>query len=183
MWFDGSLSGLSTWSTYCVQVVFAYLTTLCICSFIQNPRARVRMWGCFLFLTIAAWLLLWVPSKAADPVHFVLSSTSLPSTSNLHLAVPVKIAWASYVAKLAPAAWRVYALVLLALLLHLLLKSMQLRSVLRRTEQPSPRPGTTLSKAFVSSWVFDIVNSVLYRSCVLPLPVTGCGVTFYCPRN
>ena len=47
MWFDGSLAGLSIWITYCVQVVFAYLTTLCICSFIQNPRARVRMWGCF----------------------------------------------------------------------------------------------------------------------------------------
>ncbi len=68
MWFDGSLAGLSIWITYCVQVVFAYLTTLCICSFIQNPRARVRMWGCFLFLTIAAWLLLWVPFRAADPV-------------------------------------------------------------------------------------------------------------------
>ncbi len=141
MWFDGSLAGLSIWITYCVQVVFAYLTTLCICSFIQNPRGRVRMWGCFLFLTIAAWLLLWVPSRAADPVHFVLSSTSLPPTSNLHLALPVKTVWASYVAKLAPAACGVYALVLLALLLHLLLKSMQLRSVLRRTEQPSPHLG------------------------------------------
>jgi beta-lactamase regulating signal transducer with metallopeptidase domain len=138
MWFDGSLAGLSIWITYCVQVIFAYLTTLCICSFIQTPRARVRIWGCFLFLTIAAWLLLWVPSRAANPVHFVLSSTSLPPTSNLHVALPVKTVWASYVAKLAPAAWRIYALVLLALLLHLLLKSLQLRSVLRRTEQPSP---------------------------------------------
>ncbi len=137
MLFGGSLAGLSTWITYCVQVGFAYLTTLCICCFIQNPRARVRMWGCFLFLTIAAWLLLWVPSRA-DPVHFVLRSTSLPPTSNLHVALPVKTVWASCVAKLAPAAWRLYALVLLALLLHLLLKSMQLRSVLRRTEQPSP---------------------------------------------
>lgn len=132
MWFDGSLAGVSIWITYCVQVVFAYLTTSCICRFIQNPRTRVRMWGCFLFLTIAAWLLLWVPSRTADPVHFVL-----PSTSNLHLALPVKTVWASYIAKLAPTAWRVYGLLLLALLLHLLLKSMQLRSVLRRTQQPS----------------------------------------------
>jgi beta-lactamase regulating signal transducer with metallopeptidase domain len=139
MWFDGSLAGLSIWVTYCVQVAFAYLTTLCICSFIQNPRARVRMWGCFLFLTIAAWLLLWVPSPAAGLVHFVLISKSLLPASNLHLALPVKTVWASYVATLAPTAWRVYVLVLLALLLHLLLKSMQLRSVLRCTEQPSPQ--------------------------------------------
>jgi beta-lactamase regulating signal transducer with metallopeptidase domain len=139
MWFDGSLAGLSIWLTYCVQVVFAYLTTLCICSFIQNPRTRVRMWGCFLFLTIVAWLFLWVPSRPADPVHFVLTSTSSPPTSNLHLALLVKTAWASYVAKLAPIAWRVYVVLLLALLLHLLLKSMQLRSVLRCTQQPSPQ--------------------------------------------
>src|ERR1700730_16148535 len=139
MWFDGSLTGLSIWITYCVQVVFAYLTTLCICSFIRNPRTRVRMWGGFLFLTIAAWLLLWVPSWATNSVHFVLTSTSSPPTSNLHLALLVKTAWASYVAKLAPIAWRVYVVLLLALLLHLLLKSMQLRSVLRCTQQPSPQ--------------------------------------------
>jgi len=139
MWFDGSLTGLSIWITYCVQVVFAYLTTLCICSFIRNPRTRVRMWGGFLFLTIAAWLLSWVPSRAAKSVHFVLTSTSLPATSNLHLALPMKTIWASYVAKLAPTAWRVYVVLLLALLLHLLVKSMQLRSVLRRTQQPSPQ--------------------------------------------
>jgi beta-lactamase regulating signal transducer with metallopeptidase domain len=96
------------------------------------------MWGGFLFLTIAAWLLLWVPSRAANSVHFVLTSTSLPA-SNLHLALPMKTIWASYVAKLAPTAWRVYVVLLLALLLHLLVKSMQLRSVLRRTQQPSPQ--------------------------------------------
>src|SRR6478752_3667928 len=127
MWFDGSLAGLSIWITYCVQVVFAYLSTLCICGFIQNPRTRVRMWGGFLFLTIAAWLLLCVPSGTAGPVHFVLSSTSLTPTSNLHLALPVKTVWASYVAKLAPTAWRVYVVLFLALLLHLLLQSLQLR--------------------------------------------------------
>ena len=139
MWFDSSLAGLSTWITYCVQVVFAYLTTLCICSFIQNPRTRVRMWGGFLFLTIAAWLLLWVPSQAGNPVHFVSSPTSLAPTSNLHLALPVKSTWASYLGKLAPTAWRVYVILLLASMLHLLLKSMQLRSVLRRTQPPSPQ--------------------------------------------
>lgn len=138
MWFDGSLAGLSNWITYCVQVVFVYLTTLCICSFIQNPRIRVRMWGGFLFLTIAAWLLLCVPSGTAGP-HFVLSSTPLTPASNLHLALPVKTVWASYVAKLAPTAWRVYVVLFLALLLHLLLQSLQLRSILRRTQQPSPQ--------------------------------------------
>ncbi len=35
IYVDSSLAGLSIWITYCVQVVFAYLTTLCICGFIQ----------------------------------------------------------------------------------------------------------------------------------------------------
>ncbi len=97
------------------------------------------MWGSFLFLTIAAWLLLWAPSRAASPVHLVLGSTSLSPASNLHLALPVKTVWTSYVAKLAPAAGRVYVVLFLALLLHLLLNSLQLRSVLRRAQPPSPQ--------------------------------------------
>ncbi len=139
MWFDSSLAGFSIWITYCMQVVLAYLTTLCICVFVQNPRTRVRMWGCFLFVVVAAWLLLWVPSHAGGPVPLAFRSASLPAASTLHLALPVKGVWASYVAKLAPAAWRVYVFLLLASLLHLLLKSMQLKAVLRRAQPPSPQ--------------------------------------------
>jgi beta-lactamase regulating signal transducer with metallopeptidase domain len=139
MWFDSPLAGLSIWITYCVQVVLSYLTTLCICAFIQNPRARVRMWGYFLFLTIATWLLLWVPAKVAGPVHFAFSSASLPAAANLHLALPVKNASASSFAKLVPAALRVYLFLLLVSLLHLFLRSIQLRFVLRRTRQPAPQ--------------------------------------------
>jgi beta-lactamase regulating signal transducer with metallopeptidase domain len=135
MWFNSSLAGLSIWITYCVQVVFAYLTTLCICAFIQNPRARMRMWGYFLLLTIATWLLLWIPVREASAVHFA----ALPTVSNLHLALPVKNTWASYLVKLMPAAWRVYGFLLLLSLLHLFLKSLQLRAVLQRTRQPSPQ--------------------------------------------
>ena len=135
MWFNSSLAGLSIWITYCVQVVFAYLTTLCICAFIQNPRARMLMWGYFLLLTIATWLLLWIPVREASAVHFA----ALPTVSNLHLALPVKNTWASYLVKLMPAAWRVYGFLLLLSLLHLFLKSLQLRAVLQRTRQPSPQ--------------------------------------------
>lgn len=169
MWFNGSLADLSIWITYCVQVVLAYLATLCICSFIQNPRARVRMWGGFLLLTNAAWLLLWVPSRVADPVHFVLSSTSLPPASNLHLALPVKTVWASYISKLAPTAGRVYVVLLLALLLHLLLKSMQLRSVLRRAQPPSPQLELLFRRLCLQ---LEIRHSELGLVSELPSPAT-----------
>ena len=167
MLFGGPLAGLSTWVTYCVQVVFGYLTTLCICSFIQSPRARVRMWGCFLFLTIGAWLLLWVPSKA-DPVHLVLSATSLPPTSNLHMALPVKTVWASSLLNLRQplcnymrsCSWHCCCTC----------GSSQCSLGLCCGARNSLHPIWNCSfEGFVSSWVLGTVNSVLYRIWVLPL--------------
>jgi beta-lactamase regulating signal transducer with metallopeptidase domain len=139
MWFDSSLAGLSTWITYCVQVAFAYLTTLCICAFVQNPRTRVRIWGCFLFLTIASWLLLLVPTQASCCVPSLFGSALLQPKSSLHVILPVKNVLASYFARLAPVARIIYLFLLLISLLHLLLKSLHLRAVLGRTQKPSPQ--------------------------------------------
>ncbi len=139
MGFDSSLVGLSLWITYSLQVVFGYLMTLGICVFIRNPRTRVRMWGCFLLVTISAWLFLWFPALSGGPFHFSFRSASLPPISDLHVALPVKSLWASYVTKLAPTAWGLYVFLLLVSLLHLLFKSVQLKAVLRRTQQPSPQ--------------------------------------------
>ena len=139
MWFDSSLAGVSLGITYFLQVVFAYLTTLCICAFIQSPRTRVRIWGGFLFLTIAAWLLLWVPAPAGGPLHFAFRPASLPSVSDLRVALPVKGSWVSHITKVAPRAWSLYVFLLIVSLLHLFLESMQLKALLRRTEQPSPQ--------------------------------------------
>jgi beta-lactamase regulating signal transducer with metallopeptidase domain len=139
MWFDSSLAGLSLGITYFLQVALAYLMTLCICAFIQSPRSRVRIWGGFLFLTIAAWLLLWVPAPAGGPLHFAFRSASLPSVSDLRVALPVKGTWVSHITQLAPRAWRLYVLLVIASLLHLLLESIQLKALLRRTEPPSPQ--------------------------------------------
>src|SRR6266851_5493288 len=139
MWFDSCLAGLSVWLTYSLQVVFGYLTTRCICAFIHKPRTRVRMWGCFLLLTIAAWLALWIPVHASDLGHLAFRSASLPPTAHLQVALPLNTLWAAYVTKLASTAWRLYFLLLLVSLLPLILKSLQLKSILRRAQPPSPQ--------------------------------------------
>src|SRR5713226_1593468 len=139
MWFDSCLAGLSVWLTYSLQVVFGYLTTRCICAFIDKPRTRVRMWGCFLLLTIAAWLALWIPVHASDLGHLAFRSASLPPTAHLQVALPLNTLWAAYVTKLASTAWRLYFLLLLVSLLPLILKSLQLKSILRRAQPPSPQ--------------------------------------------
>jgi len=139
MWFDSSLAGLSVWITYSLQVVFGYLTIRCICAFIRNPRTRVRMWGCFLVLTIVVWLALWVPGQAGGLVHSTFRSASLLPVSHLRVTLPVRTVWASYVTKLASTAWRLYFLLLAISLLHLILKSMQLKTILRRARPPTPQ--------------------------------------------
>ena len=138
MWFDSPLAGLSVWITYCVQVGFGCLTTLCISAFVQNPRTRVRMWGGFLFLATATWLLLVAPTPGGRSVPVAFRSAPLPAASNLHVALPVTSAWAAYVAKFTPSAWVAYIFILLAVLLRLLFKSLQLRAVVRRSQPPSP---------------------------------------------
>lgn len=139
MWFDSSLAGLSVWITYSLQLIFGYLTIRCICVFLHNPRTRVRMWGCFLVLTITGWLALWVPGRAGGQVHSIFRSASLPSLPHLHVMLPVRAPWASYVANLASTVWRLYFLLLAVSLLHLILKSMQLKTILRRAQPPSPQ--------------------------------------------
>jgi len=139
MWFDSCLAGLSVWLTYSLQVVFGYLTTRCICAFIHKPRTRVRMWVCFLLLTIAAWLALWIPVHASDLGHLAFRSASLPPTAHLQVALPLNTLWAAYLTKLASTAWRLYFLLLLVSLLPLILKSLQLKSILRRAQPPSPQ--------------------------------------------
>ncbi len=62
MWFDGPLASLSVWVTYFLQVVLVYLTLRFICSFIQNARTRVRIWGAFLASTTGMWIYLWIPA-------------------------------------------------------------------------------------------------------------------------
>ena len=139
MWFDGSLASVSIWITYFLQVVFGYLTTLSICAFIKDARTRVRIWGVFLSLTIAAWVFLWVPVRAGGPARFAFRSIPLPPMAALHVALPVEELWASYFARIVPTAAYLYVFLLLVSVLHLLLKSVQLKSVLRQTQPPSPQ--------------------------------------------
>jgi beta-lactamase regulating signal transducer with metallopeptidase domain len=138
MWFDGSLASLSVGVTYCLQVVLVYLTALAICAFVQNARTRVRIWAVFLALTTGAWLFLWVPARTGGPVHSALRSVHLPPGAALHLSLPVEGLWASYFAKLAPATAYLYVFIVLVSVLHMLLRSTQLKVVLRETQPPSP---------------------------------------------
>jgi beta-lactamase regulating signal transducer with metallopeptidase domain len=137
MWFDGSLASLSVWITYFLQVILVYLTARSICAFIQDARTRARIWGVFLALTTGMWIFLWIPARAGGPVHLAFRSVRLPPRVALQVALPVEDWWVSHFAKFAPVTAFLYVLLLLAAVLHLVLRSAQLKAVLRETQPPS----------------------------------------------
>src|SRR5579872_3205645 len=101
MWFDGSLASLGTGITYLLQVICCYLATRSICALVQNARVRVRLWGCFLFLSVAAWVLLCSSKRANSVIHDSLPFFPPLSHGSLHVALPVADALASSATKFA----------------------------------------------------------------------------------
>jgi hypothetical protein len=87
MTFNNSLSAESTWMTYFVQIALGYLGTWTVCALIQRPAVRLRLWRCFLFLTVASWLVLLAPA----PGPAVGSSITSPigGSSALRWSLPV----------------------------------------------------------------------------------------------
>ena len=138
IWFDGSLASLSIWITYFLQVVLGYLATLLICAVVAQARTRVRLWGGFLFLSIAAWLLLFIPVRGGGILDSGGPSVHFSLGSSLHMAVPVEGLWASFASGFAHAAVYLYVFLLLVSVVHLLLKSSQLKHILQRTQRVSP---------------------------------------------
>jgi hypothetical protein len=80
MFVDTNLTAISTWMTYFVQIALGYLTTRGLCALIDNPRIRLRLWGCFLFLTTAGWTIFGVQVSADSSVP--LTNGSLPVMAN-----------------------------------------------------------------------------------------------------
>ena len=139
MWFNGSLANFGGGITYLVQVICCYLATRSICALVQNARVRVRLWGCFLFLTVAAWVLLLRSTQANSVIHDSFRSLPLLSQGALHVALPVTNVLASDVAKFASTAADLYILLLLISVVYLIFQSGRLKAVLRRTQPPSPQ--------------------------------------------
>jgi BlaR1 peptidase M56 len=137
MWFDGSLASLSVGITYFLQVVLLYLAARSICAFTKNARTRVRIWGSFLTLTTGMWIYLCIPPRADSLVHLTFPLVRSPLRTPLRVALPVEDFWVSHFARLAPGAADLYVILLLALVLHLVVKSARLRAILRETRPPS----------------------------------------------
>jgi beta-lactamase regulating signal transducer with metallopeptidase domain len=141
MFVDTNLSAISTWMTYFVQIALGYLTTRGLCALIHSPRIRLRLWGCFLFLTTAGWTILGVQASADSSVP--LTNGSLPVIGNRGQwgFWPVSGSSAGHLAWVGPWAWRLYLSIVIIFMLQLLWKSLRLRSFLRAGQIPSEEVG------------------------------------------
>ena len=68
MFVDTNLSAISTWIGLLYPVALGYIITRGLCALIHSPRVRLRLWGCFLFLTTAGWTIFGVQVSADSSV-------------------------------------------------------------------------------------------------------------------
>jgi len=136
MTFNSSLSAESTWVTYFVQIALAYLGTWTVCALIQRPAVRLRLWRCFLFLTVASWLLLSAPVQ--DPAVGSAISAPVGGSSALRWSLPVTGAWAHPVGLLWVWTVRFYLVVLALSLVQMFVRRLRLEALRRSGRLPSP---------------------------------------------
>src|ERR1700730_8530714 len=138
---DTTLSAVSTGMTYFVQITLGYVTTRGLCALIQSPRVRLRLWACFLFLTITGWTILGVHVPAGSSVPLTTGSIQVTGTRGQWGFWPVSGSWAGHLAWVGPWTWRLYLSILIIFILQLVWKSLRLRSFLRTGRPPSEEVG------------------------------------------
>jgi beta-lactamase regulating signal transducer with metallopeptidase domain len=137
MFVDTTLSAVSTWMTYFVQIALTYLITRGICALIHSPRIRFRLWGCFLFVAVFGWTVFYLPASAGSPV--ALTTGAVPVTGNRGLwgSLPVSGSWAGHLAWVGVWTWRLYLSIFILCIFQLAWKSLRLRRFLRSGQPPS----------------------------------------------
>jgi len=146
MFVDTNLSAVSTWMTYFVQIALGYLTTRGLCALIDSARIRLRLWGCFLFLTIAGWTIFGVHVSAGSSAPLTTASLHVVGNRGQWGFWPVSGSWAGHLAWVGPWTWRLYLSIAIIFMLQLLWKSLRLRSFLRTGQAPSEEVGLLFQK-------------------------------------
>src|ERR1700730_7306153 len=141
MFVDTNLTAISTGITYFVQIALGYLTTRALCALIHSPRIRLRLWGCFLSLTLASWTILGVQVSADSSVPLTNGSFPVMGNRGQWGFWPVSGSWAGHLAWVGPWTWRLYLFIVIIFMLQLLWKSLRLRSFLRTGQAPPEEVG------------------------------------------
>jgi beta-lactamase regulating signal transducer with metallopeptidase domain len=133
---NSPLATVSICLTFFVQIACGYLLTRALSVLFRSHRFRLRLWTCFLALTLVGWIFLSVPAPASR-------STKLPILASQEVPTPqwswqVGDSLAKELDRLEVWAVRIYLSILSTLLLQLLVKRLRLFLLLRSRQEPSP---------------------------------------------
>src|SRR2546421_11206873 len=86
MQYTSPLSAVSMW-TFSVQIACGYVLTHILSALFHSHRVRLRLWTCFLFLTVSSWIFLSVPTTAGRSVE--IPTLAVQEISAPHWSWPV----------------------------------------------------------------------------------------------
>src|ERR1700758_269213 len=130
------LSAVSIWVTYGLQISLGYLVVWGLCRLTHNPRIRLRLWGCFLFVTVAVWIVC-ISQPAGLRVTMPAVSLHVPGAPPLTGVWAVEAEWAPRLSWLGARIGWFYLAIFAVLALQLWVKSLSLRVFLRNGEAPA----------------------------------------------
>jgi beta-lactamase regulating signal transducer with metallopeptidase domain len=134
--YNSPLSAVSMWITFSVQIACGYVLTRILSALFRSHRVRLRLWTCFLLLTVFGWIFLSAPVPAGRSMEVPPVATQQGSVPRLFW--PVSDSLGKDLDQLgAWAAW-IYLSVVTILLLQLLAKRLRLDLILRNRQEPSP---------------------------------------------
>src|SRR6202521_4358872 len=135
--YNSPLSAVSMWITFSVQIACGYVLARILSALFRSHRVRLRLWTCFLLLTVSGWIFLSAPIPAGRSIE--VPTVAAQQSSAPHWSWPVSDsldkddmdrlgAWAAWI----------YLSVVTILLLQLLAKRLRLDLILRNRQEPSP---------------------------------------------
>jgi BlaR1 peptidase M56 len=133
---NSPLAAVSICVTFFVQIACGYLLTRALSVLFRSHRFRLRLWTCFLVLTVWGWIFLSVPAPASR-------STTIPILAAQEGPAPqwswaVGDSLAKDLDRLEVWAVWIYLSILSIFLLQLLVKRLRLHLLLRNRQEPSP---------------------------------------------
>src|ERR1700730_11917350 len=118
--YNSPLSAVSMWITFSVQITCGYVLTRILSALFRSHRIRLRLWTCFLLLTVSGWIFLSAPIPAGRSIG--VPTVGAQQASAPHVSWPVSDSSVKALERLgALAAW-IYLSVVTILLLQLLAK-------------------------------------------------------------
>src|ERR1700704_5795000 len=134
--YNSPLSAVSVWITFSAQIACGYVLTRILSALFRSHRVRLRLWTCFLLLSVLGWIFLSAPMPADRSIE--VPNVATQPSSLPHLSWPVTDSLVQDLDRLGTwAAW-IYLSVVTILLVQLLAKRLRLDLVLRSRQEPSP---------------------------------------------